>query len=77
MWRSVLVLWMALLLGAASPAAAQEADIADRIRAVRGLTVVSDTSVANNGRFFALSFRQPADHLRPWLGSFEQRLHLL
>ena len=77
MLRWVLVLWMALLLGAASPAVALEPDIADGLRAVRGLTVVSDTAVANNGRFFALTFRQPADHLRPWLGSFEQRLHLL
>jgi hypothetical protein len=77
MSRWVLVLWIALLLGAASPAVAQEPDIADRLRAVPGLTVVSDTAVANSGRFFVLTFRQPADHVRPWLGSFEQRLHLL
>ena len=59
-------------------ATAQETDIVDRLKAVPGLTVVGELPTAVPGyRFFALTFRQPADHQRPWLGSFEQRLRLM
>ena len=75
--RWVLVLGMARA-GRGFARQNQNRDIAYGLRAVRGLTVVSDTAVANNGRFFALTFRQPADHLRPWLGSCpEHRVDLL
>jgi hypothetical protein len=74
----VLAVTLTVLLGGAAPAPAQEADIADRLAAVPGLTVVQELPTAVAGyRFFALTFTQPADHQRPWLGSFEQRLRLM
>ena len=80
MSRSMLVLAVILgvLLGGAAPATAQETDIVERLEAVPGLTVVGELPTAVPGyRFFALTFHQPADHQRPWLGSFEQRLRLM
>jgi len=79
MSRWMLVLGVGILLGAASPAPAQEPDILDRLRAVPGVTSVVEvppTPPAEDYRFFELTFRQPADHLRPWLGWFDQQLRL-
>ncbi|WP_412540013.1 S28 family serine protease [Longispora sp. K20-0274] len=78
LWRSILA--AALLLGlvaVASPAAAAEGDILARLKAIPGLTVVSEVPVAAPHRFFILSFRQYVDHNNPSLGTFQQRFTLL
>lgn len=77
----VLAAGMTLLTAAvpahAGPAAAQ-ADILDQLRAVPGLTVVSEQAPPLPGyRFFFLTYRQPANHLNPQGGTFEQRFSLL
>ncbi|PRX66701.1 PS-10 peptidase S37 [Nonomuraea fuscirosea] len=59
----------------APPAAAQD-DLLDRLKAIPGLTVVSETQPAGY-RFFVLTFTQPADHRHPRKGTFQQRLTLL
>lgn len=66
-------------LTAAVPAQAAAPDILDQLRAVPGLTVVSEQippPVAGY-RFFMLTYRQLADHLNPQGGTFEQRFQLL
>jgi hypothetical protein len=64
-------------LVAAVPAQAGP-DILDRLRAVPGLTVVSEEAPPAPGlRFFFLTYRQPADHLNPQGATFEQRFSLL
>jgi hypothetical protein len=77
--RSRLVAILASLLVVLSPATAARAaadPLLDQLRAVPGLTVLSDTPGADH-RFFVLAYRQPADHRHPSQGSFEQRLTLL
>ncbi|MFB4282357.1 MULTISPECIES: S28 family serine protease [unclassified Nonomuraea] len=59
----------------ALPAAAQD-DLLDRLKAIPGLTVVSESQPAGY-RFFVLTFTQPADHRYPAKGTFQQRLTLL
>src|SRR2546423_12144931 len=54
-------------------------DIADQLRAIAGMTLVSEQQpppVAGY-RFFMLTYRQPADHLNPGGATFEQRFQLL
>ncbi|HEV2781193.1 MAG TPA: S28 family serine protease [Actinophytocola sp.] len=63
-------------LTAAVPAQA-EPDIVDRLRAVPGLTIVSEEAAPAGFRFFFLTYRQPADHLNPQGITFEQRFSLL
>ncbi|MEU4835806.1 S28 family serine protease [Streptosporangium sp. NPDC023615] len=53
-----------------------EDTLTDRLRAIPGLTVVSETQ-ASGHRFFVLTFTQPVDHLRPDGGTYQQRLTLL
>src|SRR5688572_20184762 len=65
------------ILGAPSVASAQSDDLADRLEAIPGMTVVEERDVADPFRFFVLSYTQPADHADPLAGSFEQRLTLL
>jgi PS-10 peptidase S37 len=61
----------------AAPArAAAPDDLADRLRAIPGLTIVSQSAPAGY-RFFVLTYRQPADHRHPAAGTYEQRLTLL
>lgn len=69
------------LVGFAPVSAAQAAppDIADQLRAIPGMTLVSEQlppPVAGY-RFFRMTYRQPADHLNPQGGTFEQRFQLL
>ncbi|MFC3986869.1 S28 family serine protease [Actinoplanes siamensis] len=67
------------LLVALSPATvAHAADdpLLDQLRAVPGLSVVSETQ-GTGYRFFVLTYRQPADHRHPGAGGFDQRLTLL
>lgn len=60
--------------GSASTAAAD--DLLDRLHAIPGLTVVQEKPTPG-ARFFVLTYEQPIDHLRPWKGTFTQRLSLL
>ncbi|WP_250006723.1 S28 family serine protease [Actinoplanes sp. M2I2] len=59
----------------ASPAAAAD-DLLERLTAIPGLTVVSQSEPAGY-RFFVLTYRQPVDHRHPGRGTYEQRLTLL
>src|SRR5689334_3507071 len=72
-----LMLGLVGAVGVAGPAAAAETDIKARLEAVPGLTVLSEQPVAAPYRFFILSITQPADHLRPSAGTFQQRFTLL
>ena len=71
-----LLLPLLMLLSPATAAHAADDPLLDQLRAVPGLTVVSETPGAGY-RFFVLTYRQPADHRRPGDGTFEQRLTLL
>jgi hypothetical protein len=51
-------------------------DLLDRLRAIPGLTIVSESQPAGY-RFFVLSLTQPIDHRKPHGGTFQQRLTLL
>ncbi|WP_327676606.1 S28 family serine protease [Kitasatospora sp. NBC_00458] len=88
----VAVLLIPLLgLGLASPAFAAgtadgvtsavaddpSADIKDRLAAIRGLTVTEERPTTTGHRYFLLTYTQPIDHDRPWLGTFQQRLSVL
>ncbi|WP_043640324.1 S28 family serine protease [Nonomuraea candida] len=73
----------ALTLNALPAAARQPAtrpasqdDLLDRLKAIPGLTVVSETRPSGY-RFFVLSYTQPVDHRHPGKGAFQQRLTLL
>ncbi|MGN9785336.1 S28 family serine protease [Nonomuraea sp. ZG12] len=65
---------LATSVGPASVAA--QDDLLDRLTAIPGLTVVSESQPAGH-RFFVLTFTQPVDHRRPRGATFEQRLTLL
>ncbi|MFD9595592.1 S28 family serine protease, partial [Kitasatospora sp. NPDC059973] len=89
----VAVLLMPLLgLGLATPALAAgadasagpvsaadnpAADIKDRLAAIPGMTVTEEKPTTTGHRYFLLTYTQPIDHLRPWLGTFQQRLSVL
>ncbi|WP_233515273.1 S28 family serine protease [Marinitenerispora sediminis] len=80
-WRAAALslLTAAALTLSGLPAAAQteSPDIRERLEAIPGLTVVEERATEPGFRYFVLSYRQPADHTRPWRGAFEQRLTLL
>ncbi|MEU9133116.1 S28 family serine protease [Kitasatospora sp. NPDC048540] len=68
-----------LALGLAVPALAQapaDGDIRDRLAAIPGMTVTEEKP-APGYRYFLLTYTQPVDHRRPWLGTFQQRLSVL
>ena len=65
-----------LLPGSAAVAFSPADDLLDRLKAIPGLTVVSE-SQPTGYRFFVLTYRQPADHRHPGQGTYEQRLTLL
>lgn len=65
------------MLGVPSAAAAQGDDIAQRLDAIPGMTLIEERDAPEPYRFFVLSYTQPADHSNPGAGSFEQRLTLL
>ncbi len=71
---SVLTL-LAFPLAVSAPAAAAD-DLVERLSAIPGLTIVSQ-SEPTGYRFFVLTYRQPADHRHPGAGTYEQRLTLL
>ncbi len=69
------VLWCSVaLLGTFVQSAAAADALIDRLNAVPGLTIVEEKSTPTGGRFFVLSFQQPVNHLKPWKGTFAQRL---
>lgn len=68
----------ALAVQTPARAVQQSGDILDQLKAVPGLTVLSEEPPpAPEYRFFLLSFRQPIDHRHPSAGTFEQRFQLL
>jgi hypothetical protein len=73
--RLLLVLVLALSQLAVGVAQAAP-DLKDQLSAIRGLRVISETTVGQY-RYFVLGFRQPVDHHRPWAAEFEQRISLL
>jgi hypothetical protein len=76
--RLRLVAALASLSIVLSPSAARAAEdpLLQRLKAVPGLTVVSETA-GTGYRFFVLTYRQPADHRHPGQDVFDQRLTLL
>ncbi|MDH6125093.1 S28 family serine protease [Kitasatospora sp. GP82] len=81
----------ALGLGSVLPATAQTrtavtavatgtaatADIRDRLAAIPGMTITEEKPTTTGHRYFLLTYTQPIDHFRPWLGTFQQRLSVL
>ncbi|WP_406198200.1 aminopeptidase [Kitasatospora sp. NBC_01560] len=53
------------------------ADIKDRLAALPGMTVTEEKATDADHRYFLLTYTQPIDHFRPWLGTFQQRLSVL
>lgn len=80
--RRVAAVTLALATACVVPVPAAQAappDIADQLRAIPGMTLVSEQlppPVAGY-RFFKLTYRQPADHLNPQGATFQQRFQLL
>lgn len=79
-----LVLGAAAQAPAAAPAAtltgavpAQSTDILDQVKALPGVTTVTEATAPTGYRFFKITFKQPVDHTNPRKGTFEQRLTLL
>ncbi|WP_063838280.1 S28 family serine protease [Saccharothrix sp. ST-888] len=77
----------ALGLGSVLPATAQTrtsvgaattagVDIRDRLAALPGVTVTEEKP-APGYRYFLLTYTQPVDHFKPWLGTFQQRFSVL
>jgi hypothetical protein len=64
-------------LAPAAPAAPASADIADQVRALPGVSSVTEATAPAGYRFFRITFTQPVDHQHPKAGTFEQRLTLL
>lgn len=61
-----------------APAVQVQDDLLDQLKAIPGLTVVSEEDPPAEGfRFFFLTYRQPVDHRNPSGPTFEQRLQLL
>ncbi|MFE2105257.1 S28 family serine protease [Kitasatospora sp. NPDC059463] len=60
-----------------SPADDPSADVKARLAALPGMTVTEEQSTTTGHRFFLLTYTQPVDHNRPWLGTFQQRLSVL
>ncbi|MEU8246846.1 S28 family serine protease [Nonomuraea sp. NPDC048916] len=60
----------------ASSAAATEDALLAKLKAIPGLTVISETQ-PSGFRFFVLTLTQPVDHHHPGKGTFQQRFTLL
>jgi len=61
---------------ASSSVTAAEDPLLDALKAIPGLTVISE-SQPTGYRYFILSYTQPVDHRNPKKGTFQQRLSLL
>ncbi|GAA2229951.1 MULTISPECIES: S28 family serine protease [Kitasatospora] len=53
-----------------------DADIRDRLAAIPSVTVTEEKPVPGY-RYFLLTYTQPIDHFKPWLGTFQQRFSVL
>src|SRR4051812_16688809 len=73
---TVLVSMLVLLSYPAAASARAADDLLERLQAIPGLTIVSQ-SQPTGYRFFVMTFSQPADHRHPGAGRYEQRLTLL
>ncbi|MFG2003550.1 aminopeptidase [Spirillospora sp. NPDC048911] len=62
--------------GATPAAVPAQGDIAARLKAIKGMTVVEKPSTMPGYRWFWLTYRQPVDHRRPKGRWFEQRIML-
>jgi hypothetical protein len=61
----------------AVPARSARADeLIDRLQAIPGLTIVQEKPTTTGGRFFVMTYEQPVNHLKPWKGTFTQRVSL-
>jgi hypothetical protein len=69
-------LTMTLAPAPATARAVVEDELLTRLRAIPGLTIVSETQPTGY-RFFVLTYAQPVDHRRPAAGTYTQRLTLL
>lgn len=67
-------LWAVTLPSWAGPAAADE--LLEKLQAIPGLTVVQEKPTTTGARFFLLTYAQPVNHLKPWKGTFVQRVSL-
>nr|WP_052478491.1 S28 family serine protease [Kibdelosporangium sp. MJ126-NF4]CTQ98023.1 FIG01124324: hypothetical protein [Kibdelosporangium sp. MJ126-NF4] len=74
-WTAVALALLCAVVGA-SPVSAGPADVADRLRAIPGMTVDERASTITGVRWFWLTYRQPVDHEHPERGSFTQRVML-
>jgi hypothetical protein len=73
-----ITLLTAVGLGIVPAQATASQDIADKLRAIPGLTVVSESATPPAGyRFFQLAYDQPVDHHNPRGRHFQQRFQLL
>lgn len=62
---------------AAGTVSAAEADIADRLQGIPGMTLVEEKEASGDDRFFLLDYTQPVDHNAPDGATFEQRVSVL
>ncbi|MDQ3405598.1 MAG: aminopeptidase [Actinomycetota bacterium] len=66
--------------GQAAPVGASQTtgDIADRLKTIPGMKILSESTTPPAGyRFFILTYTQPVDHKQPRGATFEQRFQLL
>jgi hypothetical protein len=77
LFLSLTLLVGSIFLVAAPVRAATEPDIVDQLKAIPGLTVISEGAVPAPYRFFMLSITQAVDHRHPSAGTFQQRFTLL
>jgi hypothetical protein len=72
----VAVCSMAVLIGGGQASVAQADALIDKLQAIPGLTIVQEKPTPTGGRYFVLTLAQPINHLKPWKGTFLQRLSL-
>lgn len=72
---------VATMVGAGSASAGTvntaDGDIAERLEAIPGMTLVEEKPAQNGDRFLLLDYTQPIDHGDPAGGTFEQRISVL
>jgi len=76
---ALLTLGLAGTGATAHAASATGDDIADQLRAIKGVTLTTDTVLPElpDERYYELTFKQPIDHTHPSRGYFEQRIRIL
>lgn len=76
MSRTIVGVCLAAALAAGVSSAEADA-LLDTLQAIPGMTVVQERPSPAGGRFFLLTYEQPVNHLKPWQGTFRQRVSLL